>query len=162
SLGVPGNVEWAETLSTTTTGPGTLGAWATGITQPPVWGPIPSGRLQLEVDSAEVAGVPEPSGLALLGLGGAGLLGWRVRRGRAGERFSSRAGPPPPGGRGPAARGCAPGTPTEKGGGHEHEGEAGGGRGGGGAAGGRGRGAGRGGAHRLQPQPDTEFRGVTN
>jgi hypothetical protein len=32
------------------------------------------------VDGAPVAGVPEPSGLALLALGAAGLLGWRARR----------------------------------------------------------------------------------
>src|SRR5262245_25786195 len=121
------------------------------------------------------AGGGQPGGGGGAGAVGAGTAGrgrcraarlagppeWGGRvRGRAGEAFSSRGGPPPPGGRGPAARGRAPGTPTEKGGGHARETGAGGGRGGGGAAGGRGRGAGPGGAHRLQPQPDTGYRGV--
>jgi hypothetical protein len=82
SLG-PLPVSWAETLSTTTTGPGTLGSWAR-TPGPPVWTPAPSGRLQLEVDSAEVAGVPEPSGLALAGLGALALLGFGRRLRRAG------------------------------------------------------------------------------
>jgi hypothetical protein len=73
-------VEWAETSSTTTTGPGTLGSHAESSSNPPQWLASSSGRRQLEVDSAQVTGVPEPSGLALLAVGGAGLLGWRVRR----------------------------------------------------------------------------------
>jgi hypothetical protein len=77
SSGIP--VEWAQTLSTTTTGPGTLGSWADTLSLPN-WLLNPTSRLQLEVDSAPVAGVPEPSGLALLAAGGAGLLGWRARR----------------------------------------------------------------------------------
>jgi hypothetical protein len=81
--GGPLAVDWAVTFSTTTTGPGTLGSWANAADPSVRWFPVPSGPLQLEVDSPEVAAVPEPSGLALLGLGGAGLLGWRVRRRRA-------------------------------------------------------------------------------
>jgi hypothetical protein len=74
------NVQWALTDSTTTTGPGTLGSFATADMSPPSWTPLSGGRLQLEVDGAQVTGVPEPSGLALLAAGGAGLLGWRARR----------------------------------------------------------------------------------
>jgi hypothetical protein len=84
------NVQWALTDSTTTTGPGTLGSWAVA-TSPPSWTPLSSGRLQLEVDSAQVTGVPEPSGLALLGLGDAGLLGWRARRRAAAGRLAAAA-----------------------------------------------------------------------
>src|SRR5262249_13802042 len=75
--------DWAVTNSTATTGPGTLGAWAVGQGTPLTWLQDATGRLQVEVDSAEVTGVPEPSGLAVLALGGAGLLGWRARRGAA-------------------------------------------------------------------------------
>src|SRR5262249_20291654 len=69
---------WRRTLSTATTGPGTLGAWATA----PSAGSWTSagtdaGRLQIQVDGTAVAAVPEPSGLALLAAGAAGLLGWR-------------------------------------------------------------------------------------
>jgi PEP-CTERM motif len=75
-------VEWADTISTTTTGTGTLGTFAediSGVGFLPVSGHL----LQLEVDSVPAVSTPEPSSLALLGTAGATLAGWLWRRKRS-------------------------------------------------------------------------------
>jgi hypothetical protein len=79
-----GLVEWAGPTSTITTGPGTLAAFALGSdAEEGGWSVDGDSRLQLAVNSP-VAN-PEPSSLALVGIGATGLLGyaWRRRLARA-------------------------------------------------------------------------------
>jgi hypothetical protein len=75
-------VYWSMTGSTASTGPGTLPSFPAEALSPPPWGLFSFGRLQMEVDGAEVTATPEPASLTLLGTGAAGMVsyGWRRRK----------------------------------------------------------------------------------
>jgi hypothetical protein len=78
-------VFWSGTLSTASTGPGTLGPGAVRPDTVARWDTFTSARYELEVDAPALdtpaaATVPEPASLTLLSVGAAGLLGYAWRR----------------------------------------------------------------------------------